>query len=485
MADTPKPSGASIRAQLVNLVAAKDYELFHSPDGHPFATFMNGTHRETLSLIGPAFPEHLSREYYRAKKKVVNGTDLKDAIRVLSASAKHSSKEHRIFVRLARVDDVIWLDLGQPDWGAIKITPTGWAYVAVPDVKFRRTRGLLALPSPSRGTEPLGAMLTRLINVTDPMLIISWLVGALRGRKPYPIMALNGEQGVAKSYTSRVVRRTIDPNVADLRLPPKEPRDLMIAALNSHIIAFDNLSVIPEWLSDALCVIATGGGFSTRELYSDLDETLFSAERPILLNGINNVVTRPDLLDRALVVTLEPIPDELRKSESALDADFVSAHPGILAALLDAVSCALAREATTDIGSLPRMADFATWVEAAAPSLGWAPDQFLAAYRANQDEAIEAVLEGDVVVDAIRELSLPWTGQLKDLFFLIPEHEYKPKSPRGLRGALVRKAPALRHVGITLTFTKGHVHTVTIGQQASLPALHTKFVRMESDDVPF
>jgi hypothetical protein len=417
----------------VNLVAGDGTELFHSTDGHPYATFTIGDHRETMSLTGSSFADHLARAYYRVKKRVVGGSDLKDAIRVLIASAKHAGPEHHVSVRLARVDDVIWLDLGRPDWAAIKITAQGWTYDRTPQVKFRRPRGLLALPCPSRASDTLDAILKELINVADPTLLIAWEVGALRGRKPYPILAINGEHGSAKTTAQRFLRRLIDPNTADLRLPPKEPRDLMIAALNSHIIAFDNLSVVPDWLSDALCTLSTGGGFSTRELFSDLDETLFSAERPILLNGINNVVTRPDLLDRALVVTLDPIDDMQRKSEAALETAFAAAHPAILAALLDAVSTALANEATTTLGSLPRMADFATWMTAASPALGWHEGEFMTAYQSNRDEAIEAVLEGDLIVDTLKGLALPWTGQMKDLLLLVPEHEHKPKSPRGRR----------------------------------------------------
>jgi len=262
-----------------------------------------------------------------------------------------------------------------------------------------------------------------------------------------------------------------------LRLPPKEPRDLMIAAINSHVLAYDNLSVIPDWLSDALCVLSTGGGFGTRELFSDMDETLFSAERPIMLNGINEVVTRPDLLDRALVVTLEPIADETRRSESDLDGEFEREHPAILAGLLDVVVLALRHEATTKVDELPRMADFATWIMAAetegASVLGWRAGEFLTAYRENQQAAIESALDGDIVVNAIQNLLVferYWSGQLKDLLDEVPDHEHKPKSPRGLRSALRRKAPALRRMGITMTFTRGHVKTLTIrrGKDCSL-----------------
>jgi hypothetical protein len=107
-----------------------------------------------------------------------------------------------------------------------------------------------------------------------------------------------------------VARRLIDPNGAPLRSEPREIRDIMIAATNGWIVAYDNLSRLPDWLSDALCRLSTGGGFSTRELCSDTDEVLFEAQRPVALNGIEELATRADLLDRAVLVYLPRISDE-------------------------------------------------------------------------------------------------------------------------------------------------------------------------------
>ena len=100
--------------------------------------------------------------------------------------------------------------------------------------------------------------------------------------------------------------------------------------------AFDNVSALQPWLSDALCRLATGGGFGTRRLRTDQDEVLFDGARPIILNGIEDVVTRPDLADRAMFLTLEPIPEERRRPEAEFWAAFEAERPDILGALLDA-----------------------------------------------------------------------------------------------------------------------------------------------------
>ena len=100
-----------------------------------------------------------------------------------------------------------------------------------------------------------------------------------------------------------------------------------VAANNSHLLAFDNLSGLPAWLSDALCRIASGGSFAVRQLYTDDEEVLFKAARPTLLNGIEDIIGRSDLADRAIFLTLGPIAEEQRRSETELWREFELARP--------------------------------------------------------------------------------------------------------------------------------------------------------------
>jgi hypothetical protein len=150
------------------------------------------------------------------------------------------------------------------------------------------------------------------------VLAIAWLVAALRHCGPYPVLVVSGEQGSAKSTFSTILRALVDPNTAPLRALPRENRDLFIAASNGHVLIFDNVSGLPYWISDTLCRLATGGGFAVRQLYTDQDEVLFDACRPMILNGIEDIVARPDLADRAIFLTLEPIPEEQRRPEQEL-----------------------------------------------------------------------------------------------------------------------------------------------------------------------
>ncbi len=229
---------------------------------------------------------------------------------------------------------------------------------------------MLPLPTP----EPGGSIdeLRSFLNEDDDTwrLIVAWLVAMLRPRGPYPALALFAEQGSGKSTTGRLLRELIDPNAAPLRAEPHDGRDLMIAANNSWCLAYENLSHVPPWLSDAFCRLSTGGGFATRELYTDQDEVIFDSQRPVLLTSIEEVATRSDLLDRCLVIWMGAIRDEERRSEDEMYAAFEQVRPRILGALLDAVATALRELPNVKLPGLPRMADFALWVTAAETALG-------------------------------------------------------------------------------------------------------------------
>jgi hypothetical protein len=231
--------------------------------------------------------------------------------------------------------------------------------------------------------------LTSLLNLPgrdELVLLATWLLAALRPGSPYPLLVIAGEQGSAKTVLSKMLRALVDPNVAPVRSLPREKRDLFIAANNGHVLAFDNLSALAPWLSDALCRLASGGSFAVRQLYTDQDEVLFDAARPIILNGIEDVVSRPDLADRALFLTLPYLSEAQRRPEQKLWQDFDLARPRLLGALLDAVAYGLRALPQVRLDRLPCMADFALW--AAVRNQPVAAGTFARAYAANRRAAI-------------------------------------------------------------------------------------------------
>lgn len=295
-----KKSQATELADIANELAL---ELWEDPAGNAWITFPVDDRHEHWKIKSGATSRWLRGEYFNRYQKAVGSQGMQDALALLEAHAHDTRRQHETYVRVAELDGRIYVDLCDLDWNAVEIEPGSWRVVSRPPVRFRRARGMRALPTPA----PDGDLseLRGFVNVAgddDWRLLVAWLLAAWRSRGPYPALVLRGEQGSAKSTTARILRAIVDPNVSPLRAEPKELRDLMIAATNSWCTAFDNLSRLPFWLSDSLCRLATGGGFAVREHYENDQEVLFDVQRPALITGIEDVVTNevePQLDQRA------------------------------------------------------------------------------------------------------------------------------------------------------------------------------------------
>jgi hypothetical protein len=373
------PTQADILIEL-----AQAAEMFHTPDGTGYADVEINGHREIWPIRGKGFRRWLARRFFEATQGAPSSEALQSAINVIEAKAHFDGPERIVHIRVGELDDRLYLDLCDDTWGAVEIDANGWREIENLPVCFRRAAGMLPLPMPVRGgsIEPLKSFLN-VKSEADFVLVVAWALAVLRNRGPYPVLVLSGEQGSAKSTFTSILRSLLDPNTAPLRALPREDRDLFIAANNGHVLAFDNVSGLPAWISDTLCRLATGGGFAVRQLYSDQDEVLFDAVRPVILNGIEEIVTRPDLADRAVFLTLEPILEENRLPEAELWAAFEAERPRLLGVLLGAVVEGIKRLPDTRLEKLPRMADFALWATACETAL-WPAGTFWSARRLPQ-----------------------------------------------------------------------------------------------------
>lgn len=459
-----RPTQADI---LVDL--AQSAELFHTADGTGFADLDINGHRETWPNRAKGFRRWLARRFFEATQGAPSSEALQSALNVIEAKAQFDAPERTVHIRVGGLNGRLYLDLCDTTWRAVEIDTSGWRVIENPPVRFRRTAGMQPLPVPVTGgsIETLRSFLN--VSGTYFVLAVAWLLGCLRHCGPYPVLALSGEHGSAKSTFTAIIRALIDPNTAPLRALPREDRDLFIAASNGHVLAFDNVSGLLAWISDTLCRLATGGGFAVRQLYTDQDEVLFAAARPVMLNGIEEIVTRPDLADRSAFLTLEPIPEECRRTEAELSAAFEIERPRILGALLNAVVEGLKRLPETRLEKLPRMADFALWASACETAL-WPAGTFWSAYCGNRDDAVDGVIDADPIAAAVRAVMMTQTkltGTASDLLGTLAqtagEHAVRsktwPDNPRAVAGRLRRAAPLLRKIGIEVVFKReGHAH---------------------------
>ncbi len=441
-------------------------QLLHDAEKNAFAILnINGIF-QTHAVRSKDFRRWIVATFFERYGIVPNSQSVADALVALEGKANFEGEQREVFLRVGGTLDRIIIDPGWSAWNQIIVDRSGWR-LGNSGVLFRRSKGLLEIPVPTQD----GNLneLRELLNVDDDgwRLIIGWMLAAFRPVGPYPVLVLSGEQGTAKSTTCRVLRKLIDDNKAPLRSPPRSERDLLIAANNGWAVCLENLTDVSGWLSDALCRLATGGGFSTRELFSDGDEIIFDAQRPTMLNGIGDFINRSDLLDRALMVTLAPIPESKRRPESDFWQAFDSIKGRVLGCLLDALSGAVRNHRAIELDDLPRMADFAIWMNASETSLGWESGAFSNTYRANRRSADEQAIEASLFGQAMMRLSSQddFEGNASDLLNQLnqqtPEQERKnapdwPKSARGLSSQLRRLAPNLRRLGIEIQLDLPH-----------------------------
>ncbi|MGC3967581.1 MAG: hypothetical protein QM775_09490 [Pirellulales bacterium] len=450
--------------EILELMA--DVRLFRSPEGKGYGVVPAGNQRESLPLLGERFRSYVMKRYFETHGRPPTEQAIKDAIGVLNAQAVFSDVQEPVFIRYAEHAGRFYVDLVNPAGPYVEIRPDGWRVCQEVPVNFYRSPGMLPLPVPEEGGDL--ADLGDFLNVAEAErpLLSAFLLAAMLPKGPYPILMLQGEQGSAKTTAAKLIGRLIDPRHAGIRAECKNVPDLVLAASNCHLLQFDNLSRISPTMSDAFCRLSTGGGLSTRQLYSDGEEKMFEVQRPVVLNGIEDLASRSDLMDRMLHLTLPPISDARRRSTEAIDAEFAEAWPKFTGALYGAVAAMLRDGGRTTLPSPPRMADFAQRVVAAETGLGLRRGDFMAAYADNRESMHMIALEESPLAVPIEKLLAEggdeWEGtatELRNQLYSLADPDDRragiwPRNAKALSGELRRIVKNLEQVGIQVKFEK-------------------------------
>ena len=404
----------------------------------------------------------------------------------MEARALGEAMTYPAALRVAEKDDGVYIDLGDDDWSALRITPSGWSIIPqapVPILRSKRTAPF-PMPAPHGDFGPLLRLLSHLDEDTR-ILLVAWCLGALMPRGPYPILVLGGEQGCGKSTLARLAQRLTDPTKGDLLQPPGNDRDLIAYAKTNRVLAFDNLSGIKPDLADSMCRLATGSEIGGRAMFSDHDTASFAASRPLIINGIPDLAARADLADRSIVLRLTALPHRMTQRDWEERVDEVL--PATLVGLLDAMSVGLSSLKTTPTPDV-RMADFARLVTAAEPALPWDHGRFLDAYRRSRVDADVALLDGDPVARAVRDFIATrprWRGLVSWLYEELSKSGATymrrptdwPANPRWFGDRLRRAAPLLRAHGMDYEERRtAHGMEITLCRLRSLATLEPRDV---------
>ncbi len=450
--------GEKKRSQTDLLVefARSRYELLHDRNGDVYARdAMTG---EVCRLGGRQFKDRLIAGFYNQTEMAVRDQALREALGTLQALGRFNGEPQPVHVRTASHGGKYYLDLCEAgNSRAVELGAGFWRIVDCPPALFVRGEAMQPLPVPIQGGDFSKLWATANVPHDLRIMVQTWMIDSLRNDTPYPGLELVGEQGSGKSTAAEGIRRVIDPSSCNLRGAPKTVEDIFVAAGQSHVVAYENVSHLAGPMQDALAILSTGGGYSKRQLYSNDDEHVINVRRPWMVNGISIAVTQQDLVDRVISVECPVI--EERQSSSQQWREFDKALPGILGGLLDTAAKSLAILPTMKLApsDRPRLVEFVLLGMAVAKSEGHDPFDFVEKFKELRAETVARTLDSSPVAAAVLDLiesdPMGITAAVKDIMARLERYkplgaEAWPRSPKGLGDALRRAAPALRQMGV-------------------------------------
>ncbi len=458
-------AGDSVASELIELVKSCCELFFDALANKSFVSLETDGVTHTLAIGSRYFIEWLSYAYYKSTSgegisgRSASEAAIRQASFALAGIAKHEGQQQIVHLRVCENNGYRYLFLADDRLRVIEVLPTGWRLLDKGPIKFWKPSSMQSLPIPQVGGD--FSLLWQFINIPENsrLLVLAWILETFRAETPKPILALSGTQGSAKSSTQSKLRQLIDNNAVNLRAAPKSVEDVFVSAGCNWLVSFENLSKLTPQIQDALCTLATGGGFATRTLYTNADETIIEVKRPVIINSIPNVITAQDLSDRAISIEL---PSIIYREEAEINLQWNAAKPSIFGGLLDLFVATIAKLPSIKLINPPRMADFTKLGEAMAQVLGYPAGSFEELYKANRADNIGRALESSPVAVAICEMvekcagnsSTVFYGTVKSLLEELTLHrrdsENWPKSPKGLSDMLKRQSPALAVLGIEI-----------------------------------
>ena len=291
-----------------------------------------------------------------------------------------------------------YYDLTNKNWEFIQITPEGW-YKVTNRIIFRRYNSKPQVDPATEYPPDIFDQFIDLLNIQgdeNRLLLKCYIISLFIPDIPKVVLILHGEQGSAKTTLEELIKMLVDPGKSKTLTFQRDVTEFIQQLAHNYVAAYDNISIIREWISDLLCRAVTGSGFSKRMLYTDDDDFIYNIMRCILLNGITIAATKADLLDRSLTIHLEQIKDTERRKKEDVEHQFEKIKPQLLGYIFDMLVKVLKwkKENGSFSINLSRMADWTEYSEIIARCMGYKENEFLNTYKKNiglqSDEVINA-----------------------------------------------------------------------------------------------
>jgi len=455
-----KPSQAEIViAEITKNIKNEEIKLFHNEDKEPFV-FLDG---EAISVRSRKMRQFLSLVYYRMTGRGLNSDSLNQILNLLEAVSIFKCPLHPLYNRVARTGDVFWYDLCS-NGKVVRIDSSGWIIADAP-ILFRRYSHQMPQVIPHRGGDPW--QIFKYLNIMEEhrLLILIAIISYFTPEIPHPMFHPHGPQGSAKTTACKVIKKVVDPSLVEVFGAPKDYFQVVQNITHHYLSIFDNVTELKDWISDLISQAISGGGFSKRQLFTDDDDIIYRIQRCVGLNGINLLVSKPDLMDRTVLMPPHRIEPRRRKEESKLWSEFEADRPGILGGIFNTLSRGMMIHPRVTLSSLHRMADFDRWGFAIGEALGEGlGKEFLAAYQKNVERQSEEVIQGNTLAQALLRLMEKhstdrWEGTVGELFRALQDviaphrdDDTFPKVERTLRKHIERIAPTLLDHGLKFIF---------------------------------
>lgn len=446
-------------------------DLYHDELGDGYVHMSMSDFLALLPIRSKIFQNYIRYMSYKLFERPLNDEQLKTVVDILEAKAVHEHPEIKLFVRVgADSEGNIWYDLCDERWRAVKITPEGWEVVENPPPIFRRYATMGSQVMPEKDGDLF--LLLKFLNLPEgengelsdeQVLVLMDVVLKFVPEIAHAVLVVHGVHGSTKTTLFRLIRLVVDPSAVKdqvLTLADSE-RELAQQLAHNWCAFYDNVSRLPQWASDMLSRAATGGGFTKRKLYTDEEDVVFNIRRCVGVNGINLVVTKPDLLDRALIIELPEIDEGRRKTEEEIFSEFEKVRPKILGGIFDAISKAMKIKSSIRLEANFRLADYCNWGCAVAEAIGIGAKRFLEAYARNRvkraEKAVELSLVGQVI-EKFMEGKDEWESTPTELLQVLKEVAESleidlrskdwPRGPNSLSRELNNLKPSLKAIGI-------------------------------------
>ena len=481
------------KIDIISLIKEDYVDLFVDQFNKPYIAIKIKEHVEILGLDSQRFKNWLYRLFYENTGEI-KSEEVENTIKVLKSEAEFSENRKTLELRVAKLatnenddDYTFYYDLTNSNWSTVKITPEGWTIENNPPILFRRYANQLPQVTPisTSITSSPSSFLTMddkddtildkfidLLNVKDKdnkLLLKCYIISLFIPGISKPILMLHGEQGSAKTTLQELIKMLVDPSIVKTLTFPRDINELVQQLSHNYIAYYDNISVIKEQISNALCRAVTGTGFSKRQLYTDDDDIIYFFLRCIGFNGINLAATKADLLDRGIIIQLERIQKEKRRKIEDIWKDFEILRPHLLEYIFDILVKVLQIKQKGGIkisNGLNRMADFEEYAEIIARCMGYQEGEFFRVYQDNISVQIDEAIQANPLSMAVMELMDDTATELDKtptelhielngvaetkLNLNIQKIKAWPKSPNQLSRRLTEAQTVLREKGIEI-----------------------------------